>query len=144
MNIRLVLVICLALCVGCAQTDLSREFSYTHKDKSRYVIQITYKPKSHFREGSKIGAYYYTLQYFESPVAKPKVHPFLHLYFYDSKGYTLLDISPSDAYTFGYQLHKVFERNRTDKGWEYKGRFDEERIAIENFTDIHSFVVKKR
>ena len=147
MNIRFFLVICLALCIGCTQTDLSREFSYTHKNNSRCVIQITYKPKSLINESGKIGAYYYTLQYklpAELTADKFQAQSDFELNFYDSKEHLLLKISPSGAYKFGGDSsHTVFERNRTAMGWEYKGRFDERRITIENFRDIHSFAVKQ-
>lgn len=62
---------------------------------------------------------------------------YIEIAFYDKKGYSLLS---RGTFSPGWS-HNEDELNKIDGGWEWKGRFDESYITVENFRDIHSIKV---
>lgn len=71
--------------------------------------------------------------------SKTKTLPirYIRISFYDQKGYSLLS---RGTFAPGWN-HNADEVNLIDGGWEWKGRFDESYITVENFRDIYSIKV---
>ena len=123
--------------VGCTDTGVSREFSYTMKDGDHVVIEIEYKPKSAMNlKGEKIGSYYFHAKH--SFLFRPVKNERIYISFYDRKGHLLLKGFTPDGYSTNFSNH---ERNTFDSGVEWKGQFYETTLTVENFRDIHSITV---
>ena len=126
------------------------------QDGSRVTIRIEHKPKSEINENKKVGAFYYIVQCFDPEPSSTNqtrkqhgnsepLRRHINFYFYDQKGYSLLNL-----YTGGYGTVSVSADkegvssdgcDRIDGGWEWKGKFDERYITVENFSDIHSMKI---
>ena len=113
------------------------------EDGSHVTIKIEYKPNSQISGNEKCGAYYYIVQYFDTKLSPSEAGEQqgkakdlrIEFSFYDRKGYSLAStLAPGWS-------HNEDEENRIDGGWEWKGRFDERYITVENFRDIHSIKV---
>lgn len=62
---------------------------------------------------------------------------YIEVVFYDKKRYSLLS---GGTFSPGWS-HNEDELNKIDGGWEWKGRFGQSYITVENFSDIHSIKV---
>ena len=149
--------------MGCTNRQISREFSDTMKDGSRVVIKIEYKPKSFMNsKGDKFGSYYFIAKHFFPPGQNAKADSELtafekaleksrlgnvYISFYDQEGHLLLKrFTPDKDMTplFSGPVSVISEENSFDGGIEWKGRFNERLITLENFRDIHSITVEWR
>ena len=155
----------LVILMGCTNRKISREFSDTMEDGSRVVIKIEYKPKSFMNsKGEKFGSYYFIAKHFFSPgqnvKADSELNPIdklleksrsrlgnVYISFYDQEGHLLLkgftpdkDITPF----LSAPVSVISEESSFDGGVEWKGRFNEKLITLENFRDIHFITVKRR
>lgn len=140
------------------------------EDGSHVTIKIEYKPNSKISGNEKFGSYYYIVQYFDTKPSPPETReqqgkaktdieeydkifsdvareqqgkaktPRIEISFYDRKGYSLFNNGWASTLAPGWN-HVEDEENRIDGGWEWKGRFDESYITVENFRDIHSIKV---
>ncbi len=147
LKLHLHLIICsLFVFIGCTNPKTSRVFVHTMEDGARVNIKIEYKPNSQITGDKKVGSYYYMVQYFTPKPpssAKPKSikKEFLNISFYDRKGYLLVKYFQPHIIVSGGNINQ-YEKNKIDGGWEWKGRFDESFITLENFQNIHSIKVK--
>ena len=128
----------LVILMGCTETKVSREFSYTMKNGDHVVINIEYKPKSAMDlTGEKIGSYYFSAKH--SFLFRPVKNRHISISFYDRKGNLLLKGFTPDGYFINFSNH---ETNTFDGGVEWKGQFYETILTVENFRDIHSITVR--
>lgn len=120
--------------MGCGEAKTSKGFSHTMEDGSRVVIKIEYKPKGVLYEDKKIGVYYYIVQHFSTTYSNVGIR------FYDRSGYSLFN-DARGTFAPGWSTN-ADETNRIDGGWEWKGRFTEDDLTLENFREIHSIDVR--
>lgn len=156
----------LVILMGCTNRKISREFSDTMEDGSCVVIKIEYKPKSFMNpKGEKFGSYYFIAKHFFSPGQNAKADSELtafekllleksrsrlgnvYISFYDQEGHLLLKgFTPDKDMTpfLSGPVSVISEENSFDGGIEWKGRFNEGLITLENFRDIHSITAQWR
>ena len=147
----------LLILMGCTNRKTSKEFTHIMDDGSSVVVKIEYKPNSQIDGNEKFGSYYYIVQYLtpehvergsgEQQVKTKTIPPNTYIginigiTFYDRRGYSLFrtedifggKVSKFIPAAYACEINKI-----VGGGWEWKGQFDESKITIENFRQIHS------